>query len=119
MSSQSKLMANVIFVPVNTINQTSTTVSTNVALHTVGAGKSYTLTSLDIYSDAPSTAPVLIQIQIAGIVLYSAYVHSLTPLHWSNSNLDIQAAAGNLVQVVLAKTSSVQNVAVNAGQYEY
>ncbi len=119
MSIQSKLMTDEVFLPLNSSNQTSTSVPTTVPLHTVAAGKNYTLTSLDVFSDAPSTVPVLVQIQVAGVVLYSAYINSLTPLRWTNSNLCIQAVAGNQVQIVLGKTASIQNVVINAGQYEY
>lgn len=99
--------------------QTSLSASTPVTIRTVTAGMSYSLLGMDVYTDAPATAPVLVQVQVAGVPLYSALVSNQVPLHWTNTKMPVEASSGQQVQLVLGKTSTVQNVAYTVSQVEF
>lgn len=118
MTNPTQFKNRAVAVPVTGTALTSTSGTTTVPLRTVSNGLNYALTSLEITTDAPATAPLLVQVQIAAQTVYSAYVNNLTPLRWTNAHLAVEATSGQQAQLVFGQTASVQKVAYNAGQVE-
>ena len=108
-----------VSVPVAGTALTNPGAAVPITLRTVTNGKSYALTNMELTTDALPNAPVLAQVQVAGVLVYAAFFNNVTPLRWTNAWAAIEATSGQAVELVLGQTAGVQKVAYNAGQAEY
>ena len=98
---------------------TLTTGAKTVPLRTVTAGKTYMMTDLYVFCDVAANAPLLIQVQVAGTTVFYGYCSQNAPLAMPGIETQINGAAGQQVNLILAQTTAVQNVAFYAGQVEF
>ena len=88
---------------------TSTSATTSVPLKTVPTGKSYSLSAFELSTDATANTPIVVQIQVNGVTVYTSLLNQLE--HLCRKNVLISAIASQSVTLLLSQTTSIQKVA--------
>lgn len=99
---------------------TSTTVVTTVTLETVTTGRTFYITDLYIAADSASGAATTVdcRIQAAGIDIFRAGAHNLTPIALPGMETQPFGTTGQIVTLLLPITSVIVNVWYNIFGFE-